>query len=312
MFDRLRRAFQSTVERLREKVAYREITEADVSEVLDDLFVALVEADVAYEVAEDIVESLRSRLVGMKVKRGEDIEGVVRETLRSKLLEILDGPGPDLVAEAKSRKPGDRPLVVVFLGVNGVGKTTTIAKLAYMMKREGVTPVLAAADTFRAGAQEQLAIHAERIGVPIIRGRYGSDPASVAHDAIGYASARGYRVVLVDTAGRMHVDYDLMGELRKIVRVSKPDYKVLVVDSLTGNDAVEQARRFNEEVGVDTIVLTKADADVKGGTAVSVAAVTGKPIAYLGVGQGYEDLKRFDPEEFVEWIIGGLSQREPS
>jgi len=305
LFDRLRKALRTTVDRIREKVSYKELTEEDLSEILDELFMQLIEADVAYEVAEDIINAVRETLVGSKVRRGESVEPLVVSALRGKLLEILGGSPPDLVEEAKSRKPGERPLVIVFLGVNGVGKTTTIAKIAYMMKQAGITPVLAAADTFRAGAQEQLKVHAERLGVPIIQGRYGADPASVAHDAIGYAQARGYRVVLIDTAGRMHVDYDLMGELRKIVRVSKPDYKVLVVDSLTGNDAVEQARRFNEEVGVDTIILTKADADVKGGTAVSVAAVTGKPIAYLGVGQSYGDLVRFDPRRFVEELLGG-------
>ena len=303
MFDRLRRAFQAGVERLREKVAYREIREEDIADVLDELFITLVEADVAYEVAEDIIEGLKSQLVGSRVKRGEDLESLVKQYLRRKLLDILDGPGPDIVEEASRRRPGERPLVVVFLGVNGVGKTTTIAKVAYKLKEAGITPVLAAADTFRAGAQEQLAVHAERLGVPLVRGRYGADPASVAHDAIGYAMARGYRVVLVDTAGRMHVDYDLMGELRKIVRVSKPDLRILVVDSLTGNDAVEQARRFGEEVGYDAIILTKADADVKGGTAISVTAVSRRPISYLGVGQSYKDLVRFNPEEFVAQLI---------
>jgi len=309
LFDKLRRALGETVrqvrERVGEKIAYREISEDDIADILDELFMALIEADVAYEVAEDIINSLRETLIGAKVRRGEDLEALVKQALRGKLLEILGRQAPDLVAEAKARKPGERPLVIVFLGVNGVGKTTSIAKLAYKMKKEGVIPVLAAADTFRAGAQEQLGEHARRLGVPLIQGRYGADPASVAHDAISHAEARGYRAVLVDTAGRMHVDYDLMGELRKIIRVAKPDYKILVVDSLTGNDAVEQAKRFNEEVGVDAIILTKADADVKGGTAVSVAAVTGKPIAYIGVGQRYEDLERFDPEKFVEEILGG-------
>ena len=309
MFDKLKKAISRTVqqvrERVAEKVAYREISEDDIADILDELFMSLIEADVAYEVAEDIIESLRGRLVGTRIKRGEDVEKIVRQSLREKLLEILGREPPDLILEASSRRPGERPLVVVFLGVNGVGKTTSIAKLAYKMKKAGITPVLAAADTFRAGAQEQLGEHAKRVGVPLVQGRYGADPASVAHDAISYAEARGYRAVLVDTAGRMHVDYDLMGELRKIVRVSKPDYKILVVDSLTGNDAVEQARRFNEEVGVDAIILTKVDADVKGGTAVSVAAVTGRPIAYIGVGQGYEDLEKFDPKKFVDEIIGG-------
>ena len=308
VFDKLRKAFSKTAEIIKssvgEKIAYRELKESDIQEALDELLMMLVEADVAFEVAEEIVEHVKKSLVGKKVRRGEDVEAIVKNAVKDKLLEILDIPAKDVVDEAKKRRPGERPLVVVFLGVNGVGKTTTIAKLAYKLKKAGVTPVLAAADTFRAGAQEQLEEHARRIGVPVISGRYGADPASIAHDAINYAESRGFKVVLVDTAGRMHVDYDLMGELKKIVRVSKPDLKILVVDALTGNDAVEQARMFNEGVGIDGTVLTKTDADTKGGTAISVAYTTRKPILYIGVGQGYEDLEKFDPRKYVEMILG--------
>ncbi len=308
VFDRLRKAVKSfskgVVERVQEKISYREIREEDISDLLDELLFSMIEADVAYEVAEDIVESVKKALVGRKIERGKPVEDVVKEAIRSKLMEILDKPRPNIIGEAKSRCGGD-PLVVVFLGVNGVGKTTSIAKLAYKLKKSGVTPVLAAADTFRAGAQEQLKTHAERLNVPILEAGYGRDPASVAVDAINYAKSRGYCVVLVDTAGRMHVDTDLMAELRKIIRVSRPDYRILVVDSLTGNDAVEQARLFNEQAGLDGMILTKTDADVKGGTAISVAAVTGKPILYIGTGQEYSDLEEFDPRKFVDRILEG-------
>lgn len=307
MFDKLKKAFKRTVSDLKSKVSekiQKEIKESDIEDVLEELFIELVEADVAYEVAEEIVEGVKSSLVGKKVSRGTDVEELVIQAIRDKLLELLDVEAPDLLEEAKKRKPGERPLVVVFLGVNGVGKTTTIAKIAHMYKKNNITPVIAAADTFRAGAQEQLEIHAKRIEVPIITGKYGADPASVAHDSISYAMARGYRVVLIDTAGRMHVDYDLMGELKKIVRVSKPDYKILVVDSLTGNDAVEQAKKFNDSVGVDLVILTKTDADVKGGTAVSIAGVIRKPILYVGTGQGYDDIERFDARKFVDELLG--------
>ncbi len=308
VFDRLRKAFSKTAELIKssvgEKIVYRELKESDIREALDELLMMLVEADVAFEVAEEIVEHVKNSLVGRKIRRGEDIDKIVREAVRTKLLEILDVPRKDIIEEASKRSDMGRPLVIIFLGVNGVGKTTTIAKLAYKLKKAGITPVLAAADTFRAGAQEQLEEHAKRIGVPVITGRYGSDPASIAHDAISYAESRGFKVVLVDTAGRMHVDYDLMGELKKIVRVSKPDMKILVVDALTGNDAVEQARMFNEGVGVDGAILTKADADTKGGTAISVVYTIRKPILYLGVGQGYDDLEEFDPRKYVETILG--------
>ena len=307
MFGRLREAIGKGIrglsEALKEKVAYREISESDIDDILDELKLSLVEAEVAFEVAEHIAELVKRRLVGARIPRGASIDEYVRKAFRDAILSLLPDNGPDIIEEAKRREPGSRPVVVVFLGVNGVGKTTTIAKIAYLSKKNGVTPVLAAADTFRAGAQEQLEYHAKKLGVPIIRGDYGRDPASVAFDAIEYAIAHNYKLVLVDTAGRMHTDYDLMSELRKIVKVSKPDAKILVVDALTGNDAVEQARLFNDNIGIDASVITKADADVKGGVALSVAAITGKPIIYLGTGQSYSDLQRFNPNRFVEELL---------
>ena len=309
MFGKLKKALKKFVDNVSEVVATKTLTEEDLEPILEELVVSLAESDVAFEVAEEIAAKLREKLVGSKVARFKDPREVVLKALEEALVDILSrGYRPlDLVGEARSRSP-ERPLKIVFLGVNGVGKTTTIAKFAYMFKKAGVTPVIVAADTFRAGAQEQLRRHAEKLGVPFIGGKYGADPASVVYDGIEYARARGYRVVLADTAGRMHTDSDLMEELRKIVRVAKPDYKALVVDALTGNDAVEQARFFDEAVGVDFIVLTKVDADVKGGTAISVAAATGKPILYVGTGQSYGDLEPFEPRRFVEKILAGLSE----
>jgi fused signal recognition particle receptor len=295
---------RSTIRGLIDRVRYRTLSREELDRILSDTLLELVAADVAYEVAESIVESVRRSLVSVRVERGSDVGQLVVNTLRSRLLELVDRGSIDIVGAVRAKCSRGEPYVIVFFGVNGVGKTTTIAKVAYMLKVNGVTPVLAAADTFRAGAQEQLEVHASKLGVPIIKGRYGSDPASVAHDAIEYARARRLCAVLVDTAGRMHVDYDLMGEMRKIVRVSKPDLRVLVVDALTGGDAVEQARRFNEEVGVDAVIVAKVDADVKGGSIISVTSVTGKPVIYLGVGQGYEDLKPFNPVEYVDTILG--------
>jgi len=307
VFNRLKKALKKFVDNVTEVVATKTLSEEDLEPILEELVISLAESDVAFEVAEEIANRLRERLVGKKVPRFSDARQVVVDALRDALVEILSRGYRrlDLVAEAASRTP-DNPLRIVFFGVNGVGKTTTIAKFAYMFRRSGITPVIVAADTFRAGAQEQLRRHAEKLGVPFIGGRYGADPASVVYDGIEYARARGYRVVLADTAGRMHTDTDLMEELRKIVRVAKPDYKALVVDALTGNDAVEQAKFFDEAVGIDFIVLTKVDADVKGGTAISVAAVTGKPILFVGTGQGYEDLEPFEPRRYAEKILQGI------
>ena len=307
VFNRLKKALKKFVDNVSEVVATKTLSEEDLEPILEELVISLAESDVAFEVAEEIAESLKKRLVGSKVPRFKEPRDVVLRALEETLVEILSRGYRrlDLVEEARSRSPSN-PLKIVFLGVNGVGKTTTIAKFAYMFRRSGVTPVIVAADTFRAGAQEQLRRHAEKLGVPFIGGRYGADPASVVYDGIEYARARGYRVVLADTAGRMHTDADLMEELRKIVRVAKPDYKALVVDALTGNDAVEQAKFFDEAVGVDFIVLTKVDADVKGGTAISVAAATGKPILFVGTGQSYEDLEPFEPKRYAAKILEGL------
>ena len=309
VFKRLKRVFQGFVEKVEkvvQKATTKTISEKDVEEFLQDLLIELVESDVAYDTAEKLVEELKKRLVGLQVPRGVETRKVLEDKVRETLISLLKTGWRqiDLVKEAIEKCKRGEPLVIVFLGVNGVGKTTTIAKFAYMFKKAGLTPVIAAADTFRAGAQEQLKAHAEKIGAVFVGGRYGADPASVAYDAIQMAKSRGYCVVLVDTAGRMHTDVDLMEELRKIVRVAKPDYKVLVVDALTGNDAVEQARFFDEAVGVDFVVLTKFDADAKGGTAVSIVDAIKKPILFLGVGQRYEDLEPMVPEKLVEKLLG--------
>ncbi len=313
MFDRLSEALRgftskvaSVASMIEEKAAYRTVGRGELDPLLDELLYSLVESDVSIEAAEFLVDSVREALVDAKIRRGEDLRVKAAEALRAAMEELLKASQPpaSLVDLARRSCDSGRPFVAVFLGVNGVGKTTSIAKVAYKLRSEGLTPVVAAADTFRAGAQEQLALHAERIGVPLVKGRYGSDPASVAFDAIRYASARGFCAVLIDTAGRMHVDRNLVDELKKIVRVARPDLKLLVVDALTGNDAVEQARTFNEHVGVDGVIIAKLDADPKGGTLVSVAYAIRKPIYYMGTGQGYGDLQEFSFKRISNMILG--------
>ena len=303
MIKRLRKAIERAIDSLEAKIAYKTLTDEDIENVADDLLLDLVEADVAYDTAVEIVDRLREALRGAKVRRGESLGRVIRESLGDLLNRLIPEASIDLVAEAKRSCSQNRPLVIVFLGVNGVGKTTSIAKIANLYKKNSITPLLAAADTFRAGAQEQLAQHAERLGVPIVRGKYGASPASIAYDAVQHAKSRGYCVVLVDTAGRMHVDKDLMDELKKLVRVVKPDYKILVIDALTGNDAVEQARMFNEYIGIDGFIVTKMDADTKGGSILSIATATGRPILYVGIGQGYNDIEKFDKAKYIDGLL---------
>ncbi|MCX8169528.1 MAG: signal recognition particle-docking protein FtsY, partial [Candidatus Methanomethyliaceae archaeon] len=204
----------------------------------------------------------------------------------------------DILSIIRSKKP----FVIMFIGVNGTGKTTTIAKIGKYLMDNGLKVVFACSDTFRAGAEEQLEVHANRLGVKLIKHRYGADPAAVAYDAISYAKSNRIDVVLIDTAGRMQTDRGLMDEMQKIHRVAKPDLTVFVGDALTGNDALNQAQEFNNFVPIDAIVLTKIDADAKGGAAISISHVLRKPIIFLGVGQGYSDLIKFDPE----WIIKNI------
>ncbi len=297
MFDKLRKVFRNIVD----VVATKTITDKDFELLRENLILELIENDVAYQVAEEIVERLRETIIGLKVRRTSgNVKQIVYSKLKELLLSFLETLDYfDLLEEVKNRKP----LLVVFLGVNGVGKTTTIAKLGYMFKKNGFKPLLVAADTFRAGAQEQLLEHGRRLGLQVFSRPYGTDPAAVVYDSVIYARQKGFDAVLVDTAGRMHTDVDLLEELRKIVRVTKPHYKILVVDALTGNDAIEQARVFNEKIGVDGVIVTKVDADPKGGTILSVSYEIKRPVIYIGMGQGYNDLRRFDPQWFVERIL---------
>jgi fused signal recognition particle receptor len=192
----------------------------------------------------------------------------------------------------------------MFVGINGTGKTTVIAKLASRLQKHGYSCVLAASDTFRAGAIEQLTIHSEKLGCKIIKHQAGGDPAAVAYDAVEHAKARKRDVVLIDTAGRMQTNTNLMDEMKKIKRVAKPDIVVFVGDSLAGSDAVEQAKRFDEAVGIDGVVLTKIDADAKGGAALSIAKAIGKPIIYVSLGQEYDQFRKFDADWMVAHIFG--------
>ncbi|MET1124537.1 MAG: signal recognition particle-docking protein FtsY [Archaeoglobaceae archaeon] len=279
------------------------IDEKKVEDILEDLEIVLLESDVAFEVVEEISRNLKERLVGRRKKIGEKLSNIVLAELKSVLLEVLNVNRFDFdefVADALSRK---KPLNIIFVGVNGTGKTTTIAKVAKRLMDSGYSVVLAAGDTFRAGAIEQLEEHAKRLGVRVIKHRQGSDPAAVIYDALKHAESKGIDVVLSDTAGRMHTKKNLIDQLEKIKRVTKPDLTIFVDESIAGNDAVERARMFNEAVGIDGSILTKIDADPKGGTAISISYVTKKPVLFLGTGQNYDDLVKFEPEWLVERIL---------
>jgi fused signal recognition particle receptor len=301
MFDKLKRAFSNAAK----SISQRELSEKELDESLFDLNIALLESDVSQEVVDDLSKQIKDNLVGMKLQKNETTEQIIASTLKDNFSKILAKAGSvDLITaiNAKKQRKGG-PFKIVFLGINGTGKTTTVAKIANLLKKSGFSIVIAAADTHRAGAIEQITSHAEKLSIKVISQRYGADPSAVSRDALEYASKHYIDVVLIDTAGRMQTAKNLMDEIGKIVKVIKPDIKLFVGDSLSGNDTINQAREFFSYTEFDGAILTKTDADAKGGSAISISYITSKPIIYLGVGQGYDDIIRFNRERFVETIF---------
>lgn len=300
MFEKLKQAFSAVTSAVREK----ELGEKELDDVLFNFQLSLIESDVAQSVAEALTREVQKSLAGTKVDRSADPSEVVGQRLTAVLEEAFSKAGSvDLVENVREKKKTGEPYVVLFLGINGTGKTTTVAKVANFLKKKDLSVVCAAGDTHRPGAIEQLSEHAERLGVKVVSQRYGADPAAVGRDGVLYAKAHHVDCLLIDTAGRMQTNQNLMEEMAKIVRVVKPDFRVFVADALTGNDAVSQAELFNQHVGFDGAVLTKADADVRGGAALSIVYSTGKPVLFLGVGQSYDDLIPFDTQKFLDSLL---------
>ncbi len=299
MFEKLKNTFSAIVSTLSTK----ELNAKDLDPILNELVLSLLECDVAYEVAEEIVKNLKSKIVGKKVPSSE-VKRFVQDSLKQSILEIFkEIPKIDLVKKAEAIKEGGTPYVILFLGINGTGKTTTLSKVANLLKKKGFSLVIVCGDTHRAGSIEQLKEHASRLGVRTIEQRYGADPAAVSRDGVIYAKTHKIDVVLIDSAGRIQTDKNLMEEVLKIVRVVNPDLKIFVGDSLAGNDAVSQSKEFLKYTNFDGVILTKTDADTKGGSAISIVYATKKPILYIGTGQGYDDLKEFVPEKIVDLLF---------
>ncbi|MCS7134298.1 MAG: signal recognition particle-docking protein FtsY [Candidatus Pacearchaeota archaeon] len=311
--ERLQRLFKKTEEELEKKEEKKEsiiekifkpiitvkLDEKNFENFFSEFEIILIESNAAIEVIDFLKTQLKKDLVGKEIKRKE-IREEIRETTKNAILGLFPEPF-DIVKKIEEKK--EKPYVIVFFGINGTGKTLSIAKLAYFLKSKGINCVLAASDTFRAASIEQLEKHAEKLNLKIIKHKYGSDPAAVAFDAIAHARAHGIHAVLIDTAGRMHTDKDLLKEMEKIVRVSKPDLKIFVGEAIAGNDVIQQAKTFNETVGIDGIILTKADVDEKGGACISISYITKKPILFLGTGQNYQDFERFEKDSFIKKIF---------
>ena len=276
------------------------LSEKDIEESLFELQMVLLESDVAYPVAEAITEHMKKELVGTHRKLRESADDVVTDALRHAIEKVL-GEGFDLVSYIKNH---EKPVKILFTGVNGTGKTTSVAKIAHYLQSQGLSVVVGAGDTFRAGAIEQIRVHCERLGIKLIAHQEGADPSAVLYDTVEYAKAHKTDVVLADSAGRFHNRVNLMNQLEKIKRVMKPDLVFYVDEAVAGNDAVIRAEEFEKTVSTDGVILTKVDMDPKGGAAISIAYTIGKPLVFLGVGQGYDDMKPFTPSLIIDEIFG--------
>lgn len=324
MFNILKEKFNSLLRRVEEKAGEKRIepsektklttvtkikgmftgnirlSDADIDNVLHDFQIDLIQNDVAFSTSEVITEKLKGKLLNSDIDK-DSVGKFIRDSLSEVLVDILK-PEKEINI-IKLIQESEKPFKIVFFGINGSGKTTTIAKFARYLMKNNFSVVLAAGDTFRAGAIEQITKHAESLGIKVISHQKGADSAAVIYDAVEHAKARKIDVVLADTAGRMQTNVNLMDEMKKICRVNKPDLKIFVGDALTGNDAVDQAEKFNKEIGIDAIILTKMDSDAKGGCALSIADTTKRPIILIGTGQGYDDLKEFNIEWFIDRIL---------
>ncbi len=280
------------------------LTEKNTNKILKDLELTLLKNDVAVHAAEKIVEITQKNLEGTQVGAFSK-KTTLQNAIKEAIFEILNVENQfNLIETIKNRPNKNKPYSIMVLGVNGTGKTTTIAKIVNLFKKNDISVVVAASDTFRAGAIEQLSKHMDALNTRLIKQTYNADPASVAYDAIDHAFAKKINSVIIDTSGRQVTNKNLLEELKKIKRVNQPDLSIFIGDSLAGNDVLVQAEAFNQAVQIDASIITKLDADSKGGAALSIAFITKKPIIYIGVGQGYDDLLPFDPKWFVDILIG--------
>ena len=283
--------------KFKEKITTKKITEEQFNTIFWDLELVLLESNVAVSVIEKIKQDLKSNLVNVPLKRSE-IEKIIKESLLESINSLFEVEKIDLIKKIKDKK--EKPFIIVFVGVNGSGKTTSISKLAKLLQDKKLKCVLAAADTWRAASIQQLEEHAKNLNIKIIKHNYGSDPAAVSFDAIKHAKANNIDVVLIDTAGRQHSNTNLMEEMKKIIRVANPDLKIFIGEAIVGNDAVNQANEFNESIGIDGVILAKQDIDEKGGASISISYVTKKPILFIGTGQDYKNLEEFNKDKVIK------------
>ena len=286
------------------KVTIKEFSPKSFRKLTIKLNDILIQNDVAVKTAKAICKKLEDKLIHTEHSRFSNPKPLIISNLRDVLLEIMAPPeNINILRLVEEKKSQNKPLVMMFIGINGVGKTLMIGKIGKYLQNHNYTSVFAASDTFRAGSIQQLQKHGEKLGIRVIAQEYGSDAAAVAFDAINHAESKKIDVVLIDTAGRIETNVNLMAELEKLKRIAEPDLIVFVGDALTGNSLVSQATIFHEKIGIDASVLNKMDADVSGGAAVSITNITKKPILFIGTGQKYKDIQPFNPEKIIDQIL---------
>ncbi|MFA5303342.1 MAG: signal recognition particle-docking protein FtsY [Candidatus Nanoarchaeia archaeon] len=298
MFEFFKKKISEAINKVEKVFTEKVMNEKDFEKIFFDIELNLIQSNVSSEVVSKIKQDLKLELVGKSVKK--DLKKVINDSLKSTLDKVLieEVPG-EFLKKIKAKKP----YIIMIIGVNGSGKTTTIGKLTNYFKTKKLSVLLAACDTFRAASIEQLRTHADKLGVKLISSEYGADSTSIAYDAKKHAEKNNVDILIIDTAGRLQSNSNLMDELKKMKRVIMPDSCIFVADSITGADVTLQADKFNAEIGIDYLILSKTDVDTKGGAIISASYSVKKPILFLGTGQEYKDLKEFSKKEIIEKII---------
>ena len=280
------------------------LKETDIDPFVSALKMGLLESDVNYDVVEKLTDEIKNNMLSKSIS-SKGVDNEIRQMIRESIRRVLaKRSGTDILEIAKAKKAShELPLKILFIGPNGAGKTTTMAKMANLFITNGFTCVMSASDTFRAAAIEQTTFHADKLGIRVVKGAYGSDPASIAFDAIAHAKAHNVDVVLMDSAGRQETNKSLVEELKKMSRVTKPDMKIFIGESIAGNSLLDQVKALNEAVSIDGIILTKLDCDAKGGNTISLLSELPIPILFFGIGERYDDLMPYDPNFIIDSIL---------
>lgn len=298
MLDKVKNA----VSNLSKIAVEKQISEKELDEVMENLTIELLESEIPFDLVEQISENIKKQMIGKKFARSDEFKEIIKSEFTSTIKEIFQKvEDVDLIKLINSKE--SKPFKILIVGINGSGKTTTVAKIGHLLKENNISSVIVAGDTFRSGAIEQIKEHADRLELKLISQKYGSDPAAVARDGVEYSKTHSIDAVIIDTSGRVQTNSNLMQEVLKIKNVVNPDFTVFIGDSLAGNDLVSQTHEFFKFTEFNGSILTKVDADVKGGAILSILSETGKPIIYIGTGQEYKDLEKFNEERFLSGLF---------